>query len=185
MASDLHERRFGVPRRIWRRRLRGEREGSMSRADKHRALRLFLYLRAVGRTPARRAAANYFELAAMLNKEYEELPHDVRRAGRLVGRQLIRAAGLKAAYQCSPNVEELRLNIIPRPKCPQCRVKRLNKPKSIWRTQEDAEAFCSCFSRYAPYPCPVGNGWHVAHRKHSKIPTTTEPCIPDIGLSTT
>lgn len=69
----------------------------MSRADKNRALRFFLYLRAVGHTPARRAAANYFELAASLIKEYDELPNDVRRTGRLLGRQLIRAVGLKAA----------------------------------------------------------------------------------------
>src|ERR1700694_362857 len=117
----------------------------MSRADKNRALRLFLYLRAVGRTPTRRAAANYFELAALLIKEYEELPQDVRRTARLLGRQLIRAAGLKAAYQCSSNVEECKLHIIPRPKCPSCRANRLNKPKSIWRTKEDAEAFCTCF----------------------------------------
>jgi hypothetical protein len=157
----------------------------MSQADKHRALRLFLYLRAVGHTPARRAAANYFELAAMLAKEYEELPHDVRRTGRLLGRQLIRVSGLKAAYQSSTNIEECKLRIIPRPKCPRCRVKTLNKPKGIWRTKEDAEAFCSCFGRYAPYPCPVGNGWHVAHRKRHEIPNTSEPRVPDIGSSTT
>ena len=138
----------------------------MSRADKHHAFRLFLYLRSVGHIPAQRAAANYFELAAMLTKQYEELPYDVRRNGRLLGRQLIRVAGLKAAYQSSPNVEDFKLHTIPRPKCTKCRVERLNKPKSIWRTKEDAEAFCSCFSRFAPYPCPVGNGWHVAHRKH-------------------
>lgn len=155
--------------------------GQLSRADKNLALRLFLYLRAVGHTPARLAAANYFELAAMLVKEYEELPHDVRRTGRLLGRQLIRAAGLKAAYQFSPNVEECELVIIPRPKCPRCRVKRLNKPKSIWRTKEDAEAFCTCFRRYAAYPCPVGNGWHVAHRKANEIPNTTGPSVPDSG----
>jgi hypothetical protein len=137
----------------------------MSRADKDRAFRLFLYLGAVGHTPAPRAAANYFELAAMLIKEYEELPQDVRRTARLLGRQLIRAAGLKAAYQSAPYLEECKLHIIPRPKCPSCRANRLNKPKSIWRTKEDAEAFCSCFVRYAPYPCPAGNGWHVAHRQ--------------------
>ena len=34
------------------------------------------------------------------------------------------------------------MHIIPRPKCPRCRVKRLNKPRSIWPTKEDAEAFC-------------------------------------------
>lgn len=119
----------------------------MSRADKHRALRLFLYLRAVGHTPARREAANYFELAAMLVKEYEELPRDVRKTGRSLGRQLIRVSGLKAAYQSSTNVEECKLRIIPRPKCPRCRANRLNKPKSIWPTKEDAEAFCSCFGR--------------------------------------
>ena len=68
----------------------------MSRADKHRALRLFLYLRVVGHTPAQRAAANYFELAAMLTKEYEELPRDVRRTGRLLGRATDSCGGLES-----------------------------------------------------------------------------------------
>ena len=139
--------------------------GQMSRADKHRAVRMFLYLRSVGHTPAQRAAANYFELAAMLTKEYEELPHDIRMTARLLGRRLIRATSLKAAYQSSLNVEEIELHIIPRPKCPRCQVKRLNKPKSIWPTKEEAEAFCSCFRLYVAYPCPAGNGWHVAHQK--------------------
>jgi len=57
----------------------------MGRSDKKRALRLFLYLRAAGRTPSLQAA-NYFEWAAMLSKEYGKLTPDVRKTpGRLAG----------------------------------------------------------------------------------------------------
>jgi hypothetical protein len=48
-------------------------------------------------------------------------------------------------------------------------VKNLKKPKSVWPTKEDAEEFCRYFVRFAPYPCPFGNGWHVAHRKRQSI----------------
>ena len=134
----------------------------MSLSDKKRALRLFLYLHSVGHTPRLRAA-NYFELAATLSKEYRDLPPDVRKLSRLLGRKLIRAAGLRAASESIPDAMPLEMS--PRPKCPACWVKKFNKPKSVWRSKEDAEAFCSCFRRFAPYPCPAGNGWHIAHRK--------------------
>lgn len=132
----------------------------MSRSDKRRAIRFFLYLRSVGRTPALQAA-NYFELAAMVSREYNELPHDVRRRSRWLGRKLIRAAGLIAACQAAPSEPPFNPQISRRPKCPTCIVKKHNKPKSIWLSREDAEAFCSCFRRYIPYPCPAGHGWHV------------------------
>jgi hypothetical protein len=134
----------------------------MSRSDKNRALRLFLYLHSVGQTPSVRAAS-YFELAAVLSKEYNDLPLDVRNSSRLLGRKLIRRAGLKKAYQSIPNVAPFEIS--PRHKCLTCRVRKLNKPKSIWATKEDAEAFCSYFKGFTPYPCPVGNGWHVTHPK--------------------
>jgi hypothetical protein len=134
----------------------------MSQSDKKRALRLFVYLHSVGHTPSLRAA-NYFELAAILFKEYCDLPPDIRKLSRLLGRKLIREAGLRAASGSIPDAMPFEMS--PRPKCPTCRVKKLNKPKSVWQSKEDAEAFCSCFRRFAPYRCPAGNGWHVAHRK--------------------
>jgi hypothetical protein len=134
----------------------------MSLSDKKRALRLFLYLHSIGHTPRLRAA-NYFELAAILSKEYGDLPPDVRKLSRLLGRELVRAAGLRAASKSIPDATLFEMS--PRPKCQACRVKKLDKPKSVWQSKEDAEAFCSCFTRFAPYPCPAGNGWHVAHRK--------------------
>jgi len=136
----------------------------MGRSDKKRALRLFLYLRAAGRTPSLQAA-NYFEWAAMLSKEYGKLTPDVRKDSRSLGRKLIRAAGLNAAYQSTPDLALLKPQMIPRSKCSTCRVKNLNKPKSIWGTKEEAEAFCSYFRGLAPYPGPAGNGWHVTHQK--------------------
>jgi len=136
----------------------------MGRPDKKRALRLFLYLRAAGRVPTLQAA-NYFEWAAMLSKEYGKLTPDVRKHSRSLGRKLIRAAGLNAACQSTPELVVYKPQMIPRSKCSTCRVKRLNKPKSIWGTKEEAEAFCSYFRGLAPYPCPAGNGWHVTHRK--------------------
>ena len=136
----------------------------MSKSAKKRALRLFLYLRSVGHTPNIRAA-NYYELAAILSKEYDELPPDIRKSSRLLGRKLIRAAGLVAAYQSAPVVAPFNPVMIPRAKCSICRVKKLNKPKSVWPTKEDAEAFCRYFGQFAPYACPAGNGWHVAQRK--------------------
>ena len=137
---------------------------SMSQSDKKRALRSFLYLRSVGHAPSLRAA-NYFELAAILSREYDNLPPDVRNSSRLLGRKLVQASGLRAAYQSILNAAPFDPQLSPRPKCSMCMVKNLNKPKSIWKTKEDAEGFCSCFRRFTPYPCPAGNGWHVAHRK--------------------
>jgi hypothetical protein len=134
----------------------------MSRSDKNRALRLFLYLHSAGHTPSLRAA-NYFELAAILSKVYGDLPPDVRKLSRSLGRKLIRTVGLKAASESISQATPFEMS--PRAKCPACTVKKLNKPKSVWQSKEDAEAFCSCFGRFAPYPCPAGNGWHVAHRK--------------------
>ena len=139
----------------------------MSRPDKRRSLRFFLYLRLAGHTPSLRAA-NYFELAAILSKEYDALPPDVRRISRLLGRKLIREAGLGAAYLSTLGEMPFRPQLSPRPKCSTCRVKRLNKAKSVWWAQEDVEAFCSCFQQFAPYLCPAGNGWHVAHRKRQR-----------------
>jgi hypothetical protein len=136
----------------------------MSKSAKKRALRLFLYLGSVGHTPNLRAA-NYYELAAILSKEYDELPPDIRQSSRLLGRKIIRAAGLRAAYQSAPGAAPFNPVMNPRAKCSICRVKRLNKPKSVWPTKEDAEAFCRYFGRFAPYACPAGNGWHVAQRK--------------------
>src|SRR4051812_34616886 len=132
----------------------------MSRADKNRALRLSLYLHSVGHTPFLRAA-NYFELAAILSREYDELSPDVRKRARSLGRKLIRAAGLRAAFQTMSNVARCKVQLNPLPKCSACRVKKLNKPKCIWRTKEDADAFRTCFRRFTPYLCPAGNGWHV------------------------
>ena len=65
----------------------------MSRPDKRRSLRFFLYLRLAGHTPSLRAA-NYFELAAILSKEYDALPPDERKVSRLIGRKLIRGGWL-------------------------------------------------------------------------------------------
>jgi hypothetical protein len=134
----------------------------MSRSDKQRTLRLFLYLHSVGHTPSLRAA-NYFELAEILFREYCDLPPDVRKLSRMLGRKLISAAGLRAASEAIPDARLIEM--CPRPKCPTCRVKKLNKPKSIWQSKVDAEAFCSCFTRFTSYPCPAGNGWYVARRK--------------------
>jgi hypothetical protein len=136
----------------------------MSRPIKRHALRLLVYLHSAGHTPSLRAA-NYFELAAALSKEYRELPLEVRKSSRLLGRKLIRAAGLKAAYQAIPNAAPIESQMSTRHKCSTCRGKKLNQPKSIWATQEDAEAFCSYFKRFTSYPCPVGNGWHITHQK--------------------
>jgi hypothetical protein len=137
---------------------------NISLPDKRRALRLFLYLRLAGHTPTLRASS-YFELAAILSKEYDALPPEVRHSSRLLGRKVIREAGLGAAYLLTRDEMPFRPQLSPRPKCPTCRVKRPNKPKSIWPTKEDVEAFCSCFRQFAPYLCPAGNGWHVARRK--------------------
>ena len=68
----------------------------MSRPDKRRSLPFFLYLRLAGPTPSLRAA-NYFELAAILSKEYDALPPNAQEISRLLGRKLIREAGLEAA----------------------------------------------------------------------------------------
>ena len=134
----------------------------MSRSIKRRALRLFLYLHSAGHTPSFRAAS-YFELATALSKKYNDLPPDIRKSSRSTGRKLIRAAGLKAAYQSIPGVAPLEMN--PRKKCSTCRSKKLNKPKSIWETKEDAEAFCSYFEGFTPYLCPAGHGWHITRRR--------------------
>ena len=75
----------------------------MSKSAKKRALRLFLYLGSVGHTPDLQAA-NYYELAARLYKEYDELPPDTRREARSLGRKIIRASGLRAVYQPTPGV---------------------------------------------------------------------------------
>lgn len=136
----------------------------MSRADKRHAMRLYLYLQATGQEPAL-DAPNYFELSAKLHKQYVELGPEVRRRGRTLGRKLIRAAGLIAAYERSETLLPFIPQITPRPKCSMCRVKQLNKPKAIWDTKEEAQEFCVCFPRLTPYPCPVGNGWHVARRR--------------------
>lgn len=135
----------------------------MSRIDKRRALRLFLYLRAVGRTPPLRAAS-YRELSRVLRRHYEELPPEVRKTARLLGRQLIHAAGYRAAYDCLGSAPPFNPQITPRAKCSNCRVKRLNKPKAVWKTKEEAEEFCLYFQRFRTYRCPAGNGWHITHR---------------------
>jgi hypothetical protein len=144
----------------------------MSKSAKKRALRLFLYLGSVGHTPDLRAA-NYYELAARLSKEYDELPLDVRRNSRSLGRKIIQASGLRAAYQSGPGVTPFNPVMNPRAKCSICRVKKSNKPKSVWSTKEDAEEFCRHFGRFAPYPCPAGNGWHVAHRRRQRVSQPT------------
>lgn len=140
----------------------------MSKSAKNRALRLLLYLRSAGQTPELRAA-NYYELAARLYKQYVELPPEMRRNSRYLGRKIIRACGLRAAYQPADGVTPFKPMLNPRAKCSICRVENLNKPKSVWPTKEDAEEFCRYFVRFAPYPCPVGNRWHVAHRKRQSI----------------
>ena len=139
----------------------------MSRSDKRRSLLFFLYLRLAGHAPSMKAA-NHFELAAALSKQYGALPPEVRKSSRSLGRQLIQKAGLRAAYQSTPDEMPFRPALSPRPKCSTCKVKNLNKPKSVWRTKADVEAFCSCFQQFAPYLCPAGNGWHVAHRKRQR-----------------
>ncbi len=136
----------------------------MSRADKRHSMRLYLYLQAVGQAPTL-VAANYFELSVKLHKQYAALGPDLRRRGRTLGRRLIRAAGLKAAYERPETLIPFIPQITPRPKCSVCRVKLLNKPKAIWDTKEEAQEFCACFPSLTPYPCPVGNGWHVARRR--------------------
>jgi len=136
----------------------------MSQSIKRQALRLIIYLHSAGHTPSLRAAS-YFELRAALSREFRELPLDLRISSRSLGRKLIRAAGLKAAYRSTVDAVRVAPQISPRPKCPTCKVTRLNKAKRIWETKEDAEAFCSFFRGFTTYPCPVGNGWHVTHRK--------------------
>ena len=98
----------------------------MSRPDKRRSLRFFLYLRLAGHTPSLRAA-NYFELAAVPSKQYDALPPEVRKSSQLLGRKLIQEAGLRAAYQSTPDEMPFRSQLSPRPKCSTCRVKKLNK----------------------------------------------------------
>jgi hypothetical protein len=136
----------------------------MSQSTKKHALRLIIYLHSAGHTPSLRAAS-YFELATALAKEYSDLPPDVRKSSRSLGRKLIRAAGLKAACRSIFNAARVEPQITPRPKCPTCKVMRLNKAKSIWETKEGAEAFCSYFGGFTAYPCPAGIGWHVTRRK--------------------
>lgn len=136
----------------------------MSRPIKRHALRLLVYLHSAGHTPSVQAAS-YFELAAALSKEYKELPLEVRKSSRLLGRKLIRTMGLKAACEAVPNVAPYESQMSTRHKCSTCRGKKLNQPKSIWATKEDAEAFCSYFRRLTSYPCPVGNGWHITRHK--------------------
>src|SRR4051794_30304909 len=110
----------------------------MSGSIKRRALRLIIYLYSAGQ-PALLSAASYFELKVALSREFQHLPLDVRRRSRLLGRKLIRAAGLKAAYGSIVNAVQVKPQISPRPKCPTCKVTRLNKAKSIWETKKDAE----------------------------------------------
>jgi hypothetical protein len=131
-------------------------------------MRLYLYLQATGQEPTLQAA-NYFELSAKLRKQYLELGPEVRRRGRTLGRKLIRADGLIAAYERSEILLPFNPQITSRPKCSVCRVKKLNKPKAIWGTKEEAEEFCGCFPSFTPYPCPVGNGWHVTRRRRCKM----------------
>lgn len=104
-------------------------------------------------------------IVVKLHKQFVDLGPEVRRRGRTLGRKLIRAAGLKATYERSGTLLPFVPQITPRPKCPMCRVKQLNKPKTIWDTNEEVEEFCVCFPGLTPYPRPVGNGWHVARRR--------------------
>jgi hypothetical protein len=93
-------------------------------------MRLYLYLQARGQEPTLEAA-NYFELSAKLHKQFVELGPEARRLGRTLGRKLIRAAGLKVAYERSESMLLFDPQITPRPKCSVCRVKKQNKPKAI------------------------------------------------------
>jgi hypothetical protein len=150
----------------------------MSRSDKRHAIRLFIYLRTVGKAPALRAA-NYFELAAMLLKHYQDLPPEVRQRARRLGKKLICTVGYRVAYNSRENMLLFDAEITPRAKCPNCRVERLNKQKAIWEMKEDVEAFCSCFPKFTPYECPAGNGWHVSsQRRAMKFHVTTCDPVP-------
>ena len=141
-------------------------EDGMSRSDKRHAIRLFIYLHALGKTPALRAA-NYFELTAMLLKHYQELPPEDRQRARWLGKKLICTVGYRAAYNSGENMPPFDAKFTPRAKCSNCRVERLNKQKAIWETEEDVEAFCSCFPRFTPYKCPAGNGWPVSRQRRA------------------
>lgn len=142
------------------------------RAKKH-ALRIFVYLRAAGITPFLRGQS-YAELLSALSDQYQELLPELQRTGRLLGRQMIRRIGYKAACDGADGLIPRDCRPAPRPKCPKCTVTWLDKPKAIWPTKEEAEEFCLRISGLRVYLCPEGHGYHVSSRHKHRPPSS--PC---------
>jgi hypothetical protein len=135
-------------------------DGVSHTAKKH-ALRMFVYLRAAGVAPLLRGQT-YAELLSALSDQYQELPLEVQQTGRLLGRQLIRRVGYKAACGGNDSLIPPNLCRAPQPKCPRCRVTWLDRPKAVWPTKEEAERFCFQISGLRVYLCPEGHGYHVS-----------------------